>query len=37
LTLVAYLKIGMEHKDNAGERYHPSAMTKMIEDIKVGS
>ena len=37
LTLVAYLKIGLEHRDNAGERYNPSAVSKMIEDIKVGS
>jgi fumarate reductase subunit C len=23
LTLAAYIKIGIEHKDRAGERYHP--------------
>lgn len=37
LTLAAYLKIGIEHMDKAGERYHPNAMVKMIEDMKVGS
>lgn len=25
LTLAAYIKIGIEHQDKAGERYHPSA------------
>lgn len=25
LTLAAYIKIGIEHKDKAGERYHPTA------------
>jgi len=32
-TLLAYLKIGMNHSDNAGERYAPSAM---IIDMNVG-
>lgn len=35
LTLVAYLKIGIEHQDRAGERYHPTAMVKIVEDSKV--
>jgi len=35
LTLGAYLKIGLEHRDNAGERYHPTAMVKVVEDMKV--
>ncbi len=35
LTLGAYLKIGMEHRDNAGERYHSSTVVKIVEDIKV--
>ncbi|WP_024955286.1 fumarate reductase cytochrome b subunit [Sulfurospirillum arcachonense] len=37
LTFVAYFKIGLEQKDNAGERYQPSAMIKVIDNIKVGS
>lgn len=36
LTLAAYLKIGIEHLDNAGSRYHPTAMVKMIDNSKVG-
>lgn len=27
LTLAAYVKIGIEHKESAGERYHPSSKT----------
>lgn len=27
LTLAAYIKIGIEHKDLAGQRYHPTAMS----------
>jgi len=27
LTLAAYMKIGLEHKDKAGERYHPTELT----------
>lgn len=26
LSLAAYMKIGMEHRDRAGERYHPDAL-----------
>ncbi|NKQ41763.1 MAG: fumarate reductase cytochrome b subunit [Sulfurovum sp.] len=29
VTLAAYIKIGIEHKDNYGERYHPSKIVKM--------
>jgi fumarate reductase subunit C len=36
LTLVAYLKIGIEHLDNAGSRYNPTAMVKTIDNSKVG-
>lgn len=36
VTLAAYLRIGIEHLDRAGEKYHPAAVVKMIEDIKVG-
>jgi len=34
MTMVAYLKIGIAHSDNAGERYTPSAM--VITDMNVG-
>ena len=34
MTMVAYLKIGIAHSDNAGERYSPSAM--VITDMNVG-
>lgn len=37
LTLVAYLKIGLEHRDNAGERYIPSAMVITDKNIEVQS
>lgn len=37
LTLAAYLKIGLKHKDNAGERYHPSAMVITDKNIEVQS
>ncbi len=31
LTLLAYMKIGFDHRDNAGEKYHPS--TSQIQSI----
>lgn len=37
LTLVAYLKIGIEHRDNAGERYTPSAMVIDMNNVGVKS
>jgi hypothetical protein len=27
LTLAAYIKIGIEHKDKVGERYHEQSVT----------
>ena len=35
LTLAAYVKIGYDHKDNAGQRYAPSAQVMMQYDGKV--
>ena len=32
-TLIAYIKIGIEHKPNAGERYKPSSYIQMKKDI----
>ena len=32
-TLLAYLKIGMNHSDNAGERYHPTAQIEKIIEV----
>ncbi|WP_294961292.1 fumarate reductase cytochrome b subunit [Sulfurimonas sp.] len=29
-TLLAYLKIGMDHSDNAGEKYHPTTQIEKI-------
>ena len=37
LTLAAYVKIGYEHKDKAGERYHPTAQLEMRYDGKVNA
>lgn len=39
LTLIAYLKVGLEHRDNAGERYTPQSavIVEIVEEIKVGS
>lgn len=34
ITLAAYVKIGYEHRDNAGERYHKGAQIQ-IQDVKV--
>lgn len=34
-TLAAYIKIGYEHRNNAGERYHPTAQIEMQYDVKV--
>ena len=34
-TLAAYVKIGHEHRNNAGERYHPTAQIEMTYDVKV--
>ena len=34
LTMAAYFKIGLDHRDNAGERYHPSAM--VITHMNIG-
>lgn len=31
LTLAAYIKIGVEHADRAGERYQPVAMVQQVE------
>jgi fumarate reductase subunit C len=32
-TLLAYLKIGMDHSDNAGERYHPTTQIEKIYNV----
>ncbi len=34
LTLAAYIKIGLEHKDNAGERYHPTEISSTQGVVK---
>ena len=35
LTLAAYVKIGYEHRDNAGEAYKPTAQVEARYDVKV--
>ena len=35
LTLVAYVKIGYEHRNNVGEAYKPTAQIEMTYDVKV--
>jgi len=35
LTLAAYVKIGYEHRNNAGEAYKPTAQIEMRYDVKV--
>lgn len=35
LTLAAYVKIGYEHRNNAGEAYKPTAQIQMQYDVKV--
>ncbi len=35
LTLLAYMKIGYDHRDNAGELYHPSAQIQLPCDKEV--
>ena len=31
LTLFAYIKIGLEHSDNAGEKYIPTYKTQLVK------
>ena len=32
-TLIAYLKIGMEHSDKAGEKYHPTTQIEKLYEV----
>lgn len=34
-TLAAYIKIGLEHRDQAGQRYKPSAQVQIMKNIKI--
>ncbi len=34
-TLAAYMKIGLEHRNQAGQRYKPTAQVQMMKNIKI--
>lgn len=36
-TLLAYLKIGMEHRDFAGEKYQPTSQIEKLYEVKIGA
>ena len=36
-TVLAYLKIGMEHRDNAGEKYQPTSQIEKSYKVKIGA
>ena len=37
VTLLAYMKIGYDHRDKVGERYKPTTQIELMQDVKVSA